>query len=330
MARASSTRGPLWKRVSRGLGVLLGVLALLLAVNVRTDISVEDLRAKYAGEASRFVDIDGVLVHYRDEGTGAPLVLIHGTSSSLHTWDGWVEKLSPSRRIVRLDLPGFGLTGPASDKDYSAARYARLVVALLDRLGIARADVAGNSLGGRVALTVALDHPSHVRRLLLIDAAGLSGQTLPRIFRLARIPVLNGLIRWVTPRMVFRNNIEQVYGDPTRVNDALVDRYYDLGRRAGNRQAIVDRLTHLSDPDLDTRLGEIHVPVLVEWGERDLWLPLEFARRMSTGIKGAKLVTYAGVGHVPMEEAPAATAADAERFLAETAAPEQPQPISRP
>jgi pimeloyl-ACP methyl ester carboxylesterase len=95
-----------------------------------------------------------------------------------------------------------------------------------------------------------------------------------------------------------------------------VDRYYDLGRRAGNRQAIVDRLTHLSDPDLDTRLGEIHVPVLVEWGERDAWLPPAFARRLSSEIAGAGLVTYPGAGHVPMEELPEATVADAERFLA--------------
>ena len=177
----SSTRGPLRKRALRIAGALVGALIVLLLANVRTDLPLAELTPKYAGSASHFVKIDGVDIHYRDEGQGPPLVLLHGSSSSLHTWDGWVAKLADHRRIVRLDLPGYGLTGPAPDKDYSAARYARVVVALLDRLGIHRADIAGNSLGGRVALTVALDHPSYVGRLVLVDAAGLSGQRLPKI-----------------------------------------------------------------------------------------------------------------------------------------------------
>lgn len=305
----------LWKGVSRGVGILCALIVLVVLVNIRRDIPLEELREKYANGASRFATVDGVLVHYRDEGVGPPLVLIHGTSSSLHTWDGWVEKLSAHRRIVRLDLPGFGLTGPAADKDYSAARYARLVAALLDQLGIGSADIAGNSLGGRVALTLALDYPAHVRRLVLVDSSGLSGQRPPKIFRLVRTPGLNYLVRWVTPRMVFQNNVEEVFGDRSRVSDAIVDRYYELGRREGNRQAMIDRLSHLSDPDLDGRLGEIHIPVLVEWGESDRWNPVATAHRLNDKIAGSTLVTYANAGHVPMEELPEATSGDAERFL---------------
>jgi pimeloyl-ACP methyl ester carboxylesterase len=312
----SPNRRSLWRHASRVARALLALVVLLLLSGIRTDFSLDELRPRYAGGASRFAMVDGVSVHYRDEGVGPPLVLLHGTSSSLHTWDRWVERLSPQRRIVRLDLPGFGLTGPAGDRDYSAARFARVVVALLDQLGISRADFAGNSLGGRVALTIALDHPSYVRRLVLLAPAGLSGQRLPKIFRLARTPVLNRLLRWVTPRMVVRGNLNEVYGDPSRVTDALVDRYYELTRREGNRQAIIDRFSNLSDPDLDPRLREIHVPVLLEWGERDVWIPLAFADRFRAGIVDSKLVTYPGVGHVPMEEHPEATAGDADRFLA--------------
>ncbi|HSO39461.1 MAG TPA: alpha/beta fold hydrolase [Labilithrix sp.] len=300
----------------RALALLLAIVALLLLVNVRTDVSLDELRPKYANASSQFARIDGVNVHYRDEGSGPPLVLVHGSSASLHTWDGWVAKLSSHRRVVRLDLPGYGLTGPAPDRDYSAARYARVVGLLLDRLGIERADLAGNSLGGRVALTFALAHPARVRRLVLVDAAGLSGQRLPGIFRLARTPVLNRLLRWVTPRMIVRKNVAEVYGEPSRVTEALVDRYYDLLRREGNRQATIDRFTDLSDPDLDDRLGEIHAPVLLEWGERDAWIPLPFAHRFQAAIAGSRLVTYSDAGHVPMEELPDATAEDADRFLA--------------
>jgi pimeloyl-ACP methyl ester carboxylesterase len=311
----SPTRRPLWRRVLRLVGALFAVLVVLLLVNVRCDVPLDELKPKYAGGASRFTKIDGVDVHYRDEGRGPPLVLLHGTSSSLHTWDGWVARMASRHRIVRLDLPGFGLTGPVADKDYSAARYVRVVVGLLDQLGIQQADIAGNSLGGRVAMTIALDHPSRVRRLVLVDAAGLSGQRLPRIFRLARTPVLNGLLRWVTPRAVVRANVNEVYGDRSRVSDGVVDRYYDMMRREGNRQAAIDRFANLADPDLDDRLRDIHVPVLLEWGQRDPWVPIAFAHRLQDGIKGAKLVVYPDAGHVPMEELPERTAEDVERFL---------------
>lgn len=292
-------------------------LALAVASGVRRDLPAGPLEAKYGGGASRFVALDGVRVHYRDEGSGPPLLLIHGTASSLHTWDGWVARMSHTRRVVRLDLPGFGLTGPAADRDYRVARYARLATALLDRLGITRSDVAGNSLGGRVALTLALDHPERVRRLVLVDAAGLSGQKPPAVLRLARIPVLDELVRWVTPRFVFRQNVMAVYGDRRRIGDALVDRYYELGLRAGNRQALVDRMSRGGDPDLDARLGEVRAPTLIEWGERDAWIPLAFGRRLHAGIAGSRLVTYADGGHVPREELAERTAADAAAFLDE-------------
>jgi pimeloyl-ACP methyl ester carboxylesterase len=256
-------------------------------------------------------------VHYRDEGAGPPLVLLHGTSSSLHTWDGWTARLASHRRIVRLDLPGFGLTGPAPDHDYRIARYGRVVLALLDQLGIARADLAGNSFGGRIAATMTLDHPDRVRKLVLVDAGGLRGQRPPGIFRLARTPVLREMLTVITPRWMVKKNVTEVYGDPSRLDEALVDRYDRLTCAEGNRRALLDRLNGPPDPELDDRLAEIKAPVLLLWGERDRWIGLPFAERWKAGIAGAKLVTFPGAGHVPMEEDPEATAREVDRFLSE-------------
>jgi pimeloyl-ACP methyl ester carboxylesterase len=217
--------------------------------------------------------------------------------------------------VVRLDLPGFGLTGAAPDGDYRPERLAKVVGELLDQLGIARADVAGNSLGGRVALTFCLDHPDRVRKLVLVDAAGLSGQRPPAIFRFARTPVVNRLLTVVTPRWIIARNVEDVYGDPTRIDDALVDRYADLARAEGNRAALLAWLNGPRDPDLDDRLGEIHTPVLILWGERDRRIPLPFAKRLESGIAGSRLVTWPDAGHVPMEELPEATAREVDGFL---------------
>jgi pimeloyl-ACP methyl ester carboxylesterase len=312
----SPARRSIRRRAVRVALLVLAVLVLAVLSMIRTDIPHAELLARYGGGASRFVGVEGVTVHYRDEGSGPPLVLIHGTSSSLHTWDSWVARLSSRHRVVRLDLPGFGLTGAAPDHDYSAVRYARVVAALMSELGIDRADVAGNSLGGRVALTLALEHPERVRSLVLVDAAGLSGQKPPAIFGIARTPVLGRALRWLTPRTLVRRNVEEVYGDRSRVTEALVDRYYELTRHEGNREALLDRLTGPADPPLDDRLAELRVPVLLEWGGRDRWIPPSFAQRFAGAIRGARLVTYLDAGHVPMEELPEATATDAEAFLA--------------
>jgi len=270
-------------------GIVL-LLVVLLASGYRRDVPVSELLPRYGVGASRFVELEGMRVHYRDEGSGPPLLLIHGTSSSLHTWDAWTESLASHRRVVRLDLPGFGLTGPAPDHDYRAARFARMAVALLDHLQIPQADVAGNSLGGRVAVELALANPERARRLVLVDAAGLSGQTPPPIFRLAQTPVLNQLLTVISPRFLVRRNVEQVYGDPSRTTDALVDRYHAMLLRAGNRRALVDRFTGPRDPDLDDRLDEIHAPTLLLWGALDTWIPLSFGRRPIGGMKSSNLV----------------------------------------
>lgn len=309
-------RPSLPRRIARAFGLVLLVLLVGLATQLRRDLPLADVLPRYGAPPSRFVEVEGLRVHYRDEGSGPPIVLLHGTSSSLHTWDGWVTAMASHRRVVRLDMPGFGLTGPAPDRDYSVARYARFLGAFLDRLGIPKADLAGNSLGGRVALAFALEHPERVRKLVLLDPSGLSGQTPPTIFRLAKIPGLGPVLSRVTPRALLRKNLEEVYGDPTKVTEPLVDRYYAMTLRAGNRDALIDRLTRAHDPFLDDRLAEVRTPTLLLWGEADRWIPLSFGQRFHRGIRGSELVTYPGVGHVPMEESPAATARDAEAFLA--------------
>ncbi|MEZ4328612.1 MAG: alpha/beta fold hydrolase [Polyangiales bacterium] len=298
--------------------VLLGVTLVLLGAlltGVRRDIPVEELLPQYAPQPSRFVELEGMRVHYRDEGSGPPLLLIHGTSSSLHTWDGWVRTLASHRRVLRLDLPGFGLTGPAPDADYSAERYARTVTAFLDHCGVAQADVAGNSLGGRVAVQLTLAYPARVRRLVLVDATGLAGQQPPAILGLARTPVLRELLTVVSPRFVVRQATEDVYGHDERVTEALVDRYHALLLREGNRRALVDRMSGSHDPDLDDRLAEVRVPTLLLWGGRDRRNPPMFGERFARGIAGAELRVYDELGHVPMEEDPDTTARDADGFL---------------
>lgn len=307
----------------KAVGILLMLAALGFAVTKAPDRSLESLVPRWAPPPSDFVELDGQLVHYRDEGPSSdplPIVLIHGTGASLHTWEGWVAELKSTRRVISFDLPGFGLTGPNADNDYSDARYVAFVRNLLARLGVGRVILGGNSLGGEIAWQVALADPAHVAGLVLVDAAGFDfvPESMPLGFRIARIPVLREPMRWLLPRRAIEESVLDVYGDPSRVTAALVDRYYELTLREGNRVALMRRMDQLA-PGPVARLAEIKVPTLILWGERDRLIPLRWGHEFEKGIPGSRLVVFPKLGHVPQEEDPAATLAALRDWLPQVA-----------
>ncbi len=285
------------------------------------DIPVESLRPLWAPPPSQFLSVDGMQVHLRDEGPRSdslPVVLLHGTSSSLHTWDGWTISLRATRRVIRFDLPGFGLTGPAADGDYRLDAYVRFVAHVLDTLGVRRVVLAGNSLGGWIAWRFAVAHPERVQRLVLVDAAGypFASQSVPIGFRLARTPVLKVFMRRLLPRSMVEQSVRSVYGDTSRVTPGLVQRYYDLTRREGNRAALVARFEQTpSDPDT-AAIRTISIPTLIIWGERDRLIPRAIAARFGRDIAGSRVVMFPRLGHVPHEEDPVATIGALRQFLA--------------
>lgn len=270
------------------------------------DRSVAQLSARWAQSPSQFVNVLGMQVHLRDEGSRDdpyPIVLLHGTSDSLHTWEGWSQNLKGQRRVIRFDLPAFGLTGPDADNDYSIAAYVRFVTAVLDNLGVRSFVLAGNSLGGQIAWNTALAIPQRVHQLVLVDAAGypLQPQSVPMGFQIARMPGARVLMEYVLPRGVVESSVRNVYGDPARVTQGLVDRYYELTLRAGNRKALASRLDQRVSGD-DARIKNVKVPTLILWGTQDHLIPLDNAKRFAADIAGSKLVVFDGLGHVPQEE----------------------------
>jgi pimeloyl-ACP methyl ester carboxylesterase len=304
-------------------GFMLAVLALLgYSAVAAPDKSVAELAALWAPPPSVFRPVDGLQVHLRDEGLKAdsvPVLLLHGTSSSLHTWEGWSSTLRGTRRVISVDLPGFGLTGPDPRDDYRMERYTRFVTALLDSLRVTRVDIAGNSLGGEIAWNVAARHPTRVRKLVLVDPSGFAftSTSVPIGFRLARTPSLSWLFTRILPRSVVESSVKNVYGNPALVTDTLVTRYYDLALRAGNRAAVQARFAQ-SAPGADTALiARITAPTLMLWGGRDKLIPPSEAARFQRVLPMAQLVMYPELGHVPQEEDPRRTVADVLGFLAE-------------
>lgn len=304
----------------RGLGLLLLLAAFGFAAIKAPDRRLETLVARWAPPPSDFIDLDGQLVHLRDEGPRddpQPLVLIHGTSASLHTWEGWVAKLKQTRRVITFDLPGFGLTGPAAGGDYSDAAYLRFVQALLDRLGLERVVLGGNSLGGQIAWEFAAAQPARVAALILVDAGGYAFRPLsvPLGFQLARLPLLSTLSRYMLPRKIVERSVHNVYGDPARVRPGTVDRYYELTLREGNREALAQRFAQMVPGEYVSQLSGLRLPTLILWGALDRLIPPENGAAFARDIAGSQLVSFAGLGHVPQEEDPAATLVPVQAFL---------------
>lgn len=296
--------------------IVSGVLVAFWA----PDVPVEALKARWATPPSSFIAVNGMQVHIRDEGPKndlTPIVLLHGTSASLHTWDGWVGVLAKERRVIRFDLPGFGLTGPAPDDDYQLSSYSKFVAATLDAIGVKTFILVGNSLGGNIAWASAASYPERVERLILVDAGGYAFQSesVPLGFRIAKISGVNRLMSNVLPRSLIEGSLTNVYGDPSKVSPALVDRYYDLARREGNRRALGLRFTQTKRGDKADLIPQLKMPTLIIWGAKDRLIPLENGQRFHREIAGSQLVIFDQLGHVPQEEDPVQTVAVASKFI---------------
>jgi pimeloyl-ACP methyl ester carboxylesterase len=287
-----------------------------IALSWAPDVPASSLRARWAQPPSKFIDVQGLSVHVRDEGPASdpqPLVLLHGTSASLHTWDGWAQVLAQQRRVIRMDLPGFGLTGPHHGRlkaakgvdDYSTTMDAHFVLATLDALGVKEPVVlGGNSLGGQIAWEVALLAPQRVARLVLVDALGyaFTPESVPLGFRLAAIPLLNPITHNALPRATVAASVRNVYGDPNKVTQALIDRYHDLALVQGNRRALGLRMKEQRLPPAPERITQVKQPTLILWGGQDRLVPPVNAQRFANDIEGSQLLMFPNLGHVPHEE----------------------------
>lgn len=311
-----------WLR--RLVGLLLIASALAAGLSHAPDRPVQTLVARWAPAPSDFIEIRGQLVHLRDQGPRSdpePIVLVHGTSSSLHTWEGWAGALQKQRRVISFDLPGAGLTGPFTGQytpdDYRGDTYARFVVDLLDALRVQRVVLAGNSLGGEIAWRTAVLAPTRVSRLVLVDAAGLpfEPESIPPGFVAARLPVLRTLGQYLLPRTLIAQSLASVYGDASRVTPALVDRYFELTLREGNRRALGLRLQQMGTGEDAARLAQVHQPTLIVWGSRDRLIPPATGQDFARRIAGSRLVVLEGLGHMPQEEDPPRSLVPVREFL---------------
>ena len=292
------------------LGLFFGLLLLVLFILCERDRPVKELIPIYANSSSQFMSILGMQVHYRDQGVqsdSVPLILLHGMSSSLNTWDSVVFNLVNHRRVISLDLPGFGLTGPSPENMYNFDYYNKFIDSFTRRLQLTKFTLVGNSMGGSIAWNYALFNPAVVDKLVLIDAAGYPkrGESGSLGFKIASTPVINNILLFATPKALVRKSLETIYFDQSRVTDAQVERFHDMAIREGNRAAaLLIFKGSFGTSQFKGKIKEIKTPTLVLWGEKDNLISVENAYQFNQDIKGSKLEVYPNVGHVPMEEVP--------------------------
>jgi pimeloyl-ACP methyl ester carboxylesterase len=323
------------KWVFRGLAALVVVLVASFLIFRTPDTDAAEMRAKYGGPPSQFVEIgNGVTVHLRDEGPkDAPaIVLLHGSNADLHTWEPWVEALKGQYRVIRFDQVGHGLTGPDPAHDYSRDNYVTDVRQVADALGLKQFVLGGNSMGGKHALAFAVRHPERLTGLVLVDGSGGPMLKLDKNkdddsgsgnigFTIARMPGVNLLVEQITPRSLIAQSLEQSVSVQSVVTEAAVDRYWELLRYPGNRRATLKRFGYPYDPLSEAEIAAVATPTLILWGEEDRLIPVEAGQWLAKTMPNNRLVIYPKIGHLPHEEAPAATLADLVPWLGEHALP---------
>ncbi len=275
-----------------------------------------ELEAKYAVPPSEFLAVAGLRLHVRDTGprTAPVLILLHGLGSSLHTWEPWAQVLSARFRVIRYDLPGFGLTGPDPTNDYSDRRSMAVLAALMDALSVRRASLIGNSMGGKLAWQFAAEHPDRVDKLVLISPDGFASPGFD-YGKKAKVPVIARLLPYTLPVSMLRSNLAAAYADKTRLTDATVTRYRDLMLAPGVRRALLARTAQVMLQPPQPTLRRIQAPTLLVWGEKDRLIPFSNAGDYLKAIPDARVVYLPDLGHVPQEEDPARSLVPVEAFL---------------
>jgi pimeloyl-ACP methyl ester carboxylesterase len=274
------------------------------------------LSDKYAQSPSAFIKIAGTNVHYRDSGskTAPALIFLHGFGSSLHTWDEWSKTLEHNYRVIRLDLPGFGLSGENDDNDFSDMHDIAVIMGLLDELGINKASFIGNSLGGKLAWRIASTYPERVEKLILISPDGFASEG----FDYDKQPEPSFMLSAMTlalPKPLLKMSLAPAYADPHSLTPAMVDRYHDLMCAPGVRKSIVARFNQTLLKDPVPLLQKIQADTLLMWGERDAMIPVANASDYIKAIPSSHLIVLPNVGHLPQEEQPLLGLVALQKFL---------------
>jgi pimeloyl-ACP methyl ester carboxylesterase len=266
----------------------------------------------FHSEHSRFVEIDGVRMHYQEAGshTSPAIILIHGFASSTLVWSKvFLELAASGFRVIALDMLGYGYSGKPRNGEYTIARQASLVMQLLDKLRIKRAHIVGSSYGGAVAATCALDYPNRVDKLILVAPVNNNRPLAFTLMRMFGAPffgdVLSPLL--IGSRRLLRLRMKRVYDRHAWVLDERrVDARHQPLRASGTQRAMIRTVRSWDAERISRDARLIKQPTLLLWGDNDIEIPPADGERLHDEIPGSRLIVFLNCGHLPHEEYPEA------------------------
>ena len=298
----------------------LFIVSLFFGARYPMDKSAEEIEAKYLEDSSSFINIDGVNIHYTDEGTGPAILLLHANYANLIDWKPWVKTLSPNYRIIRMDIPGHGLTEADPLNDYSMPRTVFLIERLISSLGIKQLSVVGASLGGTIGIHFTRNNPEIVDHLILLSPGALNprvrGSNEP-----AKLPKAFNLMTQITPRLLVKGLLTGGFGDPSNISEELITRWHDLLLREGQRDAQMARMRQYVSGDIDQVIKQVKAPVLIMWGKKNKVVPVELAYEMKNLLVNShsiEIIIYESGGHQLVQELGQETAVDALEYLVQS------------
>jgi pimeloyl-ACP methyl ester carboxylesterase len=308
-----------------GVGVAVPVVALALYLgSMRAGLwnpSYEDVKAEQAGAPSKFVQVGDVTVHYRDEGTGPVILMLHSSMTNLRIWDGWADQLKDHYRVVRLDWPPYGLS--VDPKPSTGSRgVAELVEGFIEKMKLNDITLVGSSSGATLATLYAANHPEKVRALAL-SALPLAAPPPTEVSAWTDLMVWTheNLVPNYYPRYFYKASLSQLYGTPSRLKPETVEWYYQTNNVAGGfarvRAYYQANLKGLWKKGASGDAAKVAKPILLQWGDRDRVLPKYLADKAVKDFSAAKveLIHYPDVGHYPMLELPVETGRDLRAWL---------------
>ncbi|MBT5604193.1 MAG: alpha/beta hydrolase [Gammaproteobacteria bacterium] len=312
--------------------ILLTLFGLLCFIAYSPDLPTDIVDARYRSATSQFLLTDtGVRIHFRDEGNenGRPIILIHGAFSSLHAFEAWSNILGDQYRIISLDLPGHGLTGATPGNSYSNDIHLQAVHSVSQHLQLNRFTIGGNSMGGGVSWRYALKYPERIDAVILIASSGPmswykstdeQAKTSPRplVLQLLEQAWFRTVAESINPYYLVKWGLASAYHQQQSLTEMVIQRYTDMILRDGSRKAILSRSqSRRSTNNQSLDPSNIKQPVLILWGQEDLWIEVSQGRRLTSIIDHSQLIVYPDVGHLPMEEIPNISAKSVRNFLSE-------------
>ena len=286
----------------------MGAIRALIFGPDRGDVG--ELKAKYGSPPSQFIRLsNGVNVHLRDEGDpdAPPIVLVHGHTEDLHTWNHIVKNLVESFRVIRFDLRRHGLTGPAPDNDYRIENYVSDLSMVVDHIGIDRFVLVGHSMGGRISARYTLEKPERVNNLVLVSASGAPAKedrSPPMALRAMKNPFGRFLIRRIWSRSMAKKSLEDMVFDGSSITDEEIDRMWDFSIYPGNMDAMFQEFRETWDALDPADIKEIATNTLLIWGKEDSICPESMGIWYDSHLPNSTMVVIPNIGHNPHFECP--------------------------